>query len=104
VIGVAAWTKADAQNVNFAIPIQEFNQLRVSKPPATWDQLNAAPQLPPSTTLIPARQSARQAIVGEVPAGDYSAFRKWLDESAGEPVTIMVQETGQTNVYHFTIK
>jgi S1-C subfamily serine protease len=39
VIGIAAWTKADAQNVNFAIPTQAFSRLMVSKPPLTWDQL-----------------------------------------------------------------
>jgi len=103
VIGLAAWTKADAQNVNFAIPTREFSQLRVSKPPSTWDQLSAA-QLTSTTTSIQTRQSARQAVVGEIPAGDYSDFRKRLDESVGEPVTIMVQEKGQTNVYRFTMK
>ena len=103
VIGVAAWTKVDAQNVNFAIPTREFSQLMVSKSPLTWDQLSAA-QLTSTTSSTQARPSARQAVAGELPAGDYSAFRKRLDESAGTPVTIIVQEKGQTNVYRFTIK
>ena len=32
VIGIASWTKADAQNVSFAIPTQEFMRLNVSQP------------------------------------------------------------------------
>jgi len=104
VIGVAAWTKADAQNVNFAIPIRAFSQLRVSKSPSTWDQLSAAPQPPSITTLIQARQSTKPTVVGEIPGGDYFAFRKRLDESVGEAVTIIVQEKAQTNVYRFTTK
>ena len=104
VIGIAAWTKADAQNVNFAIPTREFNQLVVSKPPSTWDQLGAIAQPPSTLTLGQARQSVLQAVVDGVPAGDYSAFRKRLDESAGKPMTIIVQDEGKTNIYRFTIK
>ena len=35
VIGIASWTKADAQNVSFAIPTREFMRLNVSQPPRT---------------------------------------------------------------------
>jgi S1-C subfamily serine protease len=104
VIGVAAWTKADAQNVNFAIPAREFSQLVASKPPATWDQLGAIAQPPSTSTLVKARQPALQAVVDGVPAGGYSAFSKRLNEAAGKPVTIIVQEEGKTNIYSFTIK
>jgi S1-C subfamily serine protease len=104
VIGVAAWTKADAQNVNFAIPTREFNRLMFSKPLLTWEQLSAVTQLPSTATLIPARQPAMQAVVDEVPAGGYSAFSKRLSESAGKPVTVIVQQAGETNTYRFTIK
>jgi S1-C subfamily serine protease len=104
VIGVAAWTKADAQNVNFAIPTREFSQLMVSKPLSTWGQLGAVAQLHSTSNLIQTRQSTMQAVVDEVPTGGYSAFNKRLDESAGKPVTIIVQDEGQTNGYRFTIK
>jgi S1-C subfamily serine protease len=35
VIGIDSWTKADAQNVSFAIPTREFMRLNVSQPPRT---------------------------------------------------------------------
>jgi len=103
VIGIAAWTKADAQNVNFAIPTPEFSRLMVSKPPSTWNQLAAAAKPPSPATVVQARQPVTQTVVDGVPAGDYSAFRKRLDESAGKPVTIIVQDEGKTNIYRFTI-
>ena len=37
VIGIASWTKADAQNVSFAIPTQEFMRLNLSQRPRTWE-------------------------------------------------------------------
>jgi S1-C subfamily serine protease len=51
VIGIAAWSKADAQNVNFAIPTQAFSRLMVSKPASTWDQLSAVAHPPTNSTL-----------------------------------------------------
>jgi len=104
VIGLAAWTKADAQNVNFAIPTREFSQLEVSKPLATWDQLNTLARPPSTPTLTPTRQAVRQTVVEEVPAEDYSAFIKRLNESAGQPVTVIVQQEGKSNLYRFTVK
>jgi len=104
VIGIAAWTKADAQNVNFAIPAQEFAQLDVSKPLVTWDQLDAAARPPSPAPLIQTRQPVSQAVVEKVPAEGYSAFIKRLRESAGKRVEVIVQEEGQSNVYRFTAK
>jgi S1-C subfamily serine protease len=104
VIGIAAWTKLDAQNVNFAIPTREFSRLDVSKRLVTWDQLDAIARPPSATTSIQTRQTIRQAVVEEVPADGYSAFCKRLSESAGKPVAVIVQEEGQTNVYRFTVK
>jgi S1-C subfamily serine protease len=104
VIGVAAWTKADAQNVNFAIPAGEFIKLMVSKPPETWSQLNAVALPSASSALVPARQPVRQAVNEGVSVGGYEAFTKRLSESAGTPVTVIVQQATETNTYNFTIK
>src|ERR1017187_3592875 len=102
VIGVAAWTKADAQNVNFAIPTQEFSRLSVSKPLMTWEQLAAIASPISSVTLTNSRQPVVQA--SDASAGDYSAFMKRLNESGGKSVKITFQEQGRTNLYSFTIK
>jgi len=101
VIGLAAWTKTDAQNVNFAIPAREFTQLIVSKTPATWDQLAAIALTIPSSAALQPHQPVRQEISDPTPAGGYSAFSKRLADSAGKPVTIIVQQAGETNTYRF---
>ena len=103
VIGVAAWTKADAQNVSFAIPTQEFSRLSVSKPLMTWEQL-AVIARPLSTTML--TSSSHQPVVqaSDASMGDYSAFIKRLNESGGKSVKIIFQEEGRTNIYSFTIK
>jgi serine protease Do len=39
VIGIASWTKADAQNLSFAIPTRELARLNVACRPRRWEQL-----------------------------------------------------------------
>jgi len=102
VIGVAAWTKADAQNVSFAIPTQEFSRLSVSKPLMTWEQLALIARSPSTTMLTASHQPVVQA--SDASMGDYSAFIKRLNESGGKSVKIIFQEEGRTNIYSFTIK
>ena len=104
VIGIAAWTKADAQNVNFAIPAREFTQLAVSKPPETWDQLAALAPAPKPPALVQAHKPVMQAVTDGVSVAGYSAFTKRLTEFTGAPLTITVQQEGETNIYRFTIK
>ncbi len=105
-IGIASWTKADAQNVSFAIPTQEFIRLNVSAPPATWDQLAAAAPTAPPARLMKSRQSADQVIKDKetADANRYAAFQAWFNNSIGKSVTIVVQETGRTNTFTFTVK
>jgi len=106
VIGLAAWTKTDAQNVNFAIPTEEFCRLSVSKPLMTWAQL--AVVVPPLSTAM--STASHQPLVSvqdsgaTAAAGDYSAFMKRLNEFSGKSVKVIFQEEGRTNVYSFTIK
>ena len=104
VIGIASWTKADAQNVSFAIPTQEIIRLNVSERPRTWEQLaaTARPNLP-ARFIVP-RHSIDQANDEVADAGSLDAFRKRLNAYAGKPVTIVVQEEGRTNIFKFTGK
>ena len=104
VIGIASWTKADAQNVSFAIPTQEIIRLNPSKRPATWEQLatTALPNLP--TRFVAPRHTTGEANEEQTDAGSFAAFRKRLNDYAGKSVTIVVQEEGQTNIFKFTGK
>ena len=106
VIGIASWTKADAQNVSFAIPTQEFSRLNVSGRPKTWEQLAAVPSSTPAARLANSRPGTDQAIKDKV-AGDaesYAAFQKMFNDSVGKSVTIIFQEADRTNTFKFTVK
>ena len=102
VIGIASWTKADAQNVSFAIPTQEIIRLNPSKRPATWEQLTATARPDQPARLIEPRFATGDANEEQTDAGSFAAFRKRLNDYAGKSVTIVVQEEGRTNIFKFT--
>lgn len=102
VIGIASWTKSDAQNVSFAIPTQEFLRLKASEPPKTWGELAAINKSAPTNSLTGLRPSSDKAR--EAAPGDYAALQQWLKDSVGKSVTVVVQEAGQTNIFAFTVE
>ena len=104
VIGIASWTKSDAQNMSFAIPTQDFIRLKVSEPPTSWEQLaaNNAPSPPAKVIKIP--RGPDKALAETADAADFTAFQKWYYDSVGKSVTVVVQEAGRTNVFAFTVK
>ncbi len=106
VIGIASWTKADAQNVSFAIPIQEFTRLKFSQSPTTWAQLATLAPAPPGARLTTTRQTTDPALLAKAKADaeSFAAFTKWLDDSVGESVTIDVQAGAKTNRFTFTVR
>jgi S1-C subfamily serine protease len=102
VVGIASWTKADAQNVSFAIPTQEFTRLKVSQRAMTWEQLAATVLPAPTHSLTGLRPSTDKARDAE--AGGFAAFQKRLKDSVGKSVTVVVQEAGRTNIFTFTVE
>lgn len=106
VIGIASWTKSDAQNVSFAIPAQEFTRLNVSQSPTTWEQLaGIAPAVPPAR-LIKSRQTTDPVLIAKekAEAESFAAFEKWFNDSVGKSVTVVVQEADKTNSFTFTVR
>jgi S1-C subfamily serine protease len=103
VIAIASWTKTDAQNVSFATPIQELKNLDHSRAPKTWAQLAASgrPALP--ARVVESHHVSSQLSVGRGAAGGLVGYQQRLAQSAGKPVTVIVQEGGQTNKYTFTV-
>ncbi len=104
VIGIATWTKTDAQNLSFAIPAQEFSHLKVSACPTSWEQLAAAARPAAPVTLMPSRHGTGPPPEEAAEAGSFAAFQKHLHGSAGKFVTVVVQAAGQTNIFRFTAK
>jgi serine protease Do len=103
VIGLASWTKSDAQNVSFAIPAQEFSRLHVSHRPVSWAQLAVTTHPTPPARLVTARFTTGTAPQ-KTADGSFAAFQKWLHDSAGKSVTVVAQESGRTNVFNFTVE
>lgn len=104
VIGIASWTKADAQNVSFAIPTQECSRLKVSERPTTWEQLAAATCPAPPPSWLESRHRHDKAPEEKTEGGGFAAFQKRLQDSAGKAVTVVLQEAGQTNIFTFTVE
>lgn len=103
-IGIASWTKSDAQNVSFAIPAQEFNRLKVSQRPVSWEQAAAREHSAPPKRRVTSRLTTDTVLKPEAVAGNFAGFQKWLEASAGKSVTVVAHESGRTNVFTFTVK
>ena len=103
VIGIASWTKADAQNVNFAIPTREFLRLKASAPPMSWAQLAATERPAATASATHSRTATEKALVAGATAGSFAEFQKRLRDSAGKTVTVVIQEEGRTNLFTFTV-
>lgn len=84
VIGIASWTKADAQNVSFAIPTQEFMRLNASQRPRTWEEMAAIACLAPPARPSELVHSSDMAPQDEADARSYAAFKKRLSASTGK--------------------
>ncbi len=104
VIGIASWTKADAQNVSFAIPTKDFFRLNVFERPTTWAQLAATTGPAPRTHLTEAGFSNDKAFNEKAESGSFAAFRKRLNESVGKSITVVLQDEERTNTFKFTVK
>lgn len=104
VIGIASWTKADAQNVSFAIPIRQTTRLDSSKQPTTWGQLAASALPPQPARSVEPRHTINKANEDDTVRAGFAAFMKQLNLYAGKPVTIVVQEEARTNTFTFNGK
>ena len=104
VIGIASWTKTDAQNVSFATPSQGFFRLNLSGPPMTWEQLAALPRPVSTTSAVESPSATGNKHAARAAVGGFDAFQKCLKDSVGKSVTVVVQEDGRTNSFTFTAK
>jgi S1-C subfamily serine protease len=101
VIGIASWTKSDAQNINFAIPIREVADLNPAGQMTKWEQL-ALTRRPLAPRTVSA--SAVSGTVGATSAaGGFEDLAKRLEKSRGKQVTVVVQEEGQESKFTFTV-
>lgn len=96
VMGVAAWTRNGAQNLNFATPAIETAQLNPEKPITLWKQ-NGKKKPSFSSDMhkgsAPVNESAQTA----------QELKKLFNKSAGKSVTVTVVQEGQQEKFTFTV-
>ena len=98
VVGIAAWTRNGAQNVNFATPASEVASLNPAKPLARWKDLNSRKK--PMLSSIEGKR--RSSPAGES-AQAAQELKKTLQKSAGKEVTVVVTQDGQQEKFTFTV-
>lgn len=95
VIGIAAWTRNGAQNVNFATPAQEALRLNPDKSITPWKHGRKRPLLSSDTRKrnSPANESAQSA----------EELKRFFSKSTGKEITVTVTEDGQREKFTFTV-
>jgi len=100
VLGVTAWSRKDAQNLNFAIPVSDVLGLNPALPVIAWADLPK-----------PAKYKAPSAVSEKKPSSseetDSSKAASQLKETflraAGKQVTVVVTEEGEEKKFSFTV-
>lgn len=100
VVGVASWSKIDAQNVNFAIPAEHLSHLDPQKPVVRCQDL-AVGKL--SAAVTPESASCAKTADQTDSDRDLESFRKFLKTAAGQPITVTVQSGKKSEVFNFVV-
>ena len=98
VIGVTSWSKADAQNVNFAIPSSCLASLDPSLPPKPWGDSGQSDSIG-----LRADDGARPASTADygLPIQGFPGLKQALQGAAGEEVTVILVRDGRTETFSF---
>jgi S1-C subfamily serine protease len=98
VMGIAAWTRNGAQNVNFATPAQEALTLNPTKGITRWKDYNARKRTAFSSTETQRRSSP--ALESKQSVKD---FKRLFEKAGGKEVTVIVVQEGQQEKFTFTV-
>jgi S1-C subfamily serine protease len=98
VVGVAAWTRNGAQNVNFATPVSELAQLNPDKPLVRWKELQGRRK-----TIFSFNDSKRRNSLTTETAQSVTDLKKLFSKSAGKQVTVVVMQDGAQERFTFTV-
>ena len=97
VVGVAAWTRNGAQNVNFATPAFEAFGLNPRKAVTRWKDLQTKKK-----SMLSSESRKRNSPANES-AQSAQELKKLLSKSAGKEVTVTVVQDGQQERFTFTV-
>jgi S1-C subfamily serine protease len=97
VVGVAAWTRNGAQNVNFATPALETFNLDPDKTVTRWKDLHSKKKSMLSSDSRKRNSPANESVQS---AQD---LKRVFTKSAGKEVTVTVVQDGQQEKFTFTV-
>ena len=95
VIGIAAWTQKDAQNLSFAIPSYFLGRMNPKNVPTHWSESAI-------TSTKPVAVSANSVRTSE-PQGKLAELKQLLKTSAGQRVTISVSDGHQEKKFDLVL-
>jgi hypothetical protein len=103
VIGIVSWTKADAQNLSFAVPCREAARLKADRTVSPWEQ----PSWPVQVSSVAPATNTEVAVSAEQKdislSGSLAEFNRRLAEAAGKKVTVIFQQEGREQKFNFTV-
>ena len=97
VVGIAAWTRNGAQNVNFATPAAEVSHLDPDKPLTRWKQQSK------KKAALPSSETRKRSSPANESAQSAQELKKLFTKSAGKEVSVTVVQDGQQEKFTFTM-
>jgi serine protease Do len=95
VLGLAAWTRNGAQNLNFATPASEAYRLDAEKAVTPWKQARKRALL--------SSDSRKRNAPGNDSAQSAQELKKAFGKAAGKEITVTVTQEGQQEKFTFTV-
>ena len=96
VMGIAAWTRNGAQNLNFATPASEVAALRADLPLKKWKTLSGK-----RVALF--SSDGKKSSVESENKETAAELKRTLQKAAGSEVTVTVQKEGHQEKFTFTV-
>lgn len=100
VVGVASWSRVDAQNVNFAVPTEFLNRLDPRKPETPFAELAGRARVPAQASELPSCAKTADQTDSD---RDLDLFRKFLKSAAGRKITVTVEGPQKAEVFTFVV-
>jgi V8-like Glu-specific endopeptidase len=97
VMGIAAWTRNGAQNLNFATPASEALRLNPDKPIVRWKEQSK------KKPVFSANDDRKRSAPVNESAQSARDFKKRLQSAVGKEVTVTITEGGQQERFTFTV-
>lgn len=98
IIGVTAWTQADANNLSFAIPAAGLSALKPSLACKSWTELSKANTVARHAS---AAKEPRNRVRTADPESTWSHLKNMLGDTPGEEVSVIVLKHGEARCFNF---